>query len=231
MNIASIPLLQEQTPLAFAIDARVDLRVGAIAAGVMHPRGPAEEAFTFSNLARTLRGARMAWLRRGLRTTLTLAVPAETQNTLDADLLSDAAIEAGCTRGAVNFQLHEREIVAGGAALAEGLRARRWSIVLRGDPACPLQFDAHAREFYAELVVDVPETLDPFFALEDGDGTPLGRRLIAAKAAGIILTADTVTNAAQARMLAIADFRRGGGPHAEARFAELDRGRPARMTR
>lgn len=219
MNVIPFPSRQEHpSPLAFAIGARVDLRVGALAAGVVRPRDPAPETFAFSNLARLLRGARMAWLERGLHTTLTLAIPPELQSALAADLLSDAAIEAGGTRQNMNFQMSEREIVAAGPALAEGLRARGWSIVLRGDPACPLPFGKHARNLYAEVVVDVPESPDPFLALEDGDRTPLGRRLLAAKAAGLILTADTVTNASQARTLAIAGFNRCGGPHAEARL-------------
>jgi hypothetical protein len=65
-------------------------------------------------------------------------------------------------------------------------------------------------------VLDAPGTPDPFLALEDGDRSPLGRRLIAAKAAGLTITAEHVRSAAQAKMLAIAGFDRGGGPFAEA---------------
>lgn len=206
----------EAEPLAFTIGARVDLRVGALAAGVVRPRGTAEETFAFSNLARLLRGARMAWLERGAHAPLTLALPAELQNALEADLLSDAAIEAGCTRRTLSFQLNEREIVAAGQALPEALRARGWSIVLRGDPDCPLPFGTRARALYSEVVVDAPKSPDPYLALESGDHTPLGRRLLAAQAAGLIITADTIATAAQARTLAIAGFHRGGGPFAEA---------------
>ncbi|MDZ4692395.1 hypothetical protein [Terricaulis sp.] len=46
--------------------------------------------------------------------------------------------------------------------------------------------------------------------------TPLGRRLLAAKAAGLVVTAENVNSASQARTLAIAGFDRGGGPFAEA---------------
>jgi len=148
--------------------------------------------------------------------TLTLAVPAEIQISLEADLLSEAAIEAGCTRRTVSFQLNEREIVAAGPALPEGLRARGWTVVLRGDPACPLPFGARARALYSEVVMEVPQTPDPFLAVDSGDRSPLGRRLLAAKAAGLILTAESVANAPQARTLAIAGFDRGGGPFAEA---------------
>jgi hypothetical protein len=216
MNVIPFRPRAEAEPLAFAIGARVDLRVGALAAGVVRPRDAPEEAFAFSNLSRVLRAARMAWLERGAHAALTLAVPAAIQNALEADLLAEAAIEAGATRRSLAFQLNEREIVAAGPALPEGLRARGWSVVLRGDADCPLPFGARARALYSEVVMDAPETPDPFLALESGDRTPLGRRLLAAKAAGLILTAETVATAAQARTLAIAGFDRGGGPFAEA---------------
>jgi len=216
MNVVPFRPRQEPEPLAFTIGARVDLRVGALATGVVRARGDVEEAFSFSSLARVLRGARMAWLERGAQAPLSLAVPAELQQNLEADLLSEAAIEAGATRRSLSFQLNEREIVAAGPSLPEGLRARGWSVVLRGDPECPLPFGTRARSLYSEVVLDAPATPDPFLALESGDRTPLGRRLLAAKAAGLIVSADTVLTASQARTLAIAGFDRGGGPFAEA---------------
>jgi hypothetical protein len=216
MNVIPFRPRPQAEPLAFAIGARVDLRVGALAGGVVRPLGEAEDAFAYSNLARLMRGARMAWLERGAHGVLTLALPADIQNTLEADLLSEAAIEAGCTRRSLNFQLHEREIVMAGPVLAEELRARGWNVVLRGDPECPLPFGARARNLYSEIVIQAPATPDPFLAMEDGDRSPLGRRLLAAKAAGLIITAETVLTASHARTLAIAGFDRGGGPFAEA---------------
>lgn len=215
MNVIPFRRPAEPAPLAFAIGARVDLRLGAVASGVVRPRAPAEEAFAFSQLARVLRAARMAWRER-THANLTLAVPAEIQNSLEADLLSEAAIEGGCTRRNLCFELNEREMVSAGPALAEDLRARGWSVCLRGDPECPLPFGARARALYAEIVLQAPETTDPFLALEDGDRSPLGRRLLAARAAGIIITAEAVRTASEARTLAIAGFDRGGGPFAEA---------------
>ncbi|MGE0743113.1 MAG: hypothetical protein AB7O98_17380 [Hyphomonadaceae bacterium] len=216
MNVIPFRPRSAPEPVAFAIGARVDLRVGALAGGVVRPRGAPEEAFAFSNLARVLRGARMAWLERNAHAPLTLALPADIQATLEADLLSEAAIEAGATRRSLAFELHEREIVNAGPALAEQLRARGWNVVLRADPACPLPFGVRARSLYSELVLDAPSTPDPFLAMEDGDRSPLGRRLLAAKAAGLVITAESVASVAQARMLAIAGFDRGGGPFAEA---------------
>lgn len=216
MNVVPFRPRPEAEPLAFTIGARVDLRVGALAGGVVRPRGAPEEAFAYSNLARLLRGARMAWLERGAHAGLTLAIPAELQAQLDAELLSEAAIEAGCTRRNLAFQLNERELVSAGQAIAENLRARGWNIVLRGDADCPLPFGARVRALYSERVTTVPSDPDPFLALDSGERTALGRRLLAAKGAGLVITAETVLTAGQARTLAIAGFDRGGGPFAEA---------------
>ncbi|HRP10680.1 MAG TPA: hypothetical protein PLK37_06580, partial [Terricaulis sp.] len=122
MNVIPFRRPAEPAPLAFAIGARVDLRLGAVASGVVRPRAPAEEAFAFSQLARVLRAARMAWRERA-HANLTLAIPADIQNSLEADLLSEAAIEAGCTRRGLSFELNEREMVSAGPILAEDLRA------------------------------------------------------------------------------------------------------------
>lgn len=215
MNVIPFPRAPAPDPLEFSLGARVDLRLGALAAGVVRPRGPEGEAFAYSNLARVLRGARLAWRERGAQAALTLAVPAALHGQLDPDFLSEAAQEAGYTRRGFSFELCEREIVRGGAALAEDLRARGWAIALKGDPDCPLPFGAKARSLYAEIVLDAPEAPHPFLAMEDGDRSPLGRRLLAAKAAGIIVTAETVRTSAQAKTLALAGFDRGGGPFAE----------------
>ena len=213
-NVVSLRARQPAPePLAFAIGARVDLRVGALATGVVRPR--AVDAFAYTSLARLLRAARMTWKGRGAYTALTLAVPAYLQASMEAELLSEAAIEAGCVRTALNFELSEREIVNHGPALAEDLRARGWGIALRGDPDCPLPFSARARSLYSELVLDAPPTPDPFLAVDNSDRSPLARRLIAAKAAGLVVTAESVQNSAQAKFLAMIGFDRGGAPFAE----------------
>ncbi|HYD73160.1 MAG TPA: hypothetical protein VEF55_08480 [Candidatus Binatia bacterium] len=216
MNVVPFRPRSEPEPLAFAIGARVDLRVGALAAGVVRPRDASAETFAFSNLARLLRAARMTWRERGGHAPLTLAVPSELYGDLDPDLLHEAAVEAGCTRQKLSFELCERAIIATDPLLAEALRARGWGVALRGDAECPIPFGARARVLYTELVLDAPEAPDPFLALDAGDRSPLGRRLIAAKAAGMAITAEAVRTKAQARTLAIAGFDRGGGPFAEA---------------
>lgn len=215
MNVVPFRPRAESEPLAFAIGARVDLRVGALAAGVVRSRGEPLEAFGFSHLSRLLRNARMAWRERGVHAPLTLAIPGEVHASLEADLLNEAALEAGCTRRGLSFELCERALVSHGAGLAEDLRARGWAVALRGDPACPLPLGARARNLYSELVLSVPDQTDPFLALE-GEPNPLGRRVLAAKGAGLIISAESVRTASQARTLAIAGFDRGGGPFAEA---------------
>jgi len=216
MNLIAFRRTSEPAPLAFAIGARVDLRVGALATGVVKPREVHPDVFGFSNLARLLRAARMTWRERGFYAPLTLAVPGHLYGSMEAELLSDAAVEAGCTRQKLSFELCERALTTSGPALAEGLRARGWGVALRGDPNCPLPFGVRARSLYTEVVLEAPEPTDPFLAIERGDGSPVGRRLLAAKAAGLVITAESVRTASQARVLAIAGFDRGGGPFAEA---------------
>jgi EAL domain-containing protein (putative c-di-GMP-specific phosphodiesterase class I) len=147
---------------------------------------------------------------------MTLALPSELQTGLDPDLLDEAAIEAGCTTRGLSFEMCERALIASNAELAEEMRARGWGVVLRGDPACPLPLSKRARLLYSELILDAPETPGPFLGLAREDRSPLSQRIAAAAEAGIIITAESVRNAAQAKMLAIAGFDRGGGPFAEA---------------
>ncbi len=215
MNVVPFPRPQAAPePMAFTIGARVDLRVGALAAGVVRPRGASAETFAYSNLTRLLRAARMTWRERGAYAGLALAiVPAAGE--LDPELLSEAAIEAGCTRPLFNFELDERQLAASDQALAEALKARGWGIILRADPACLLPLGARARALYNEITLEAPAADNPYLAI-DGDPSPLGQRILAAKAAGMIVTAEAVHSAAQARKLAMAGFDRGGGAFAEA---------------
>ncbi|MEZ6022097.1 MAG: hypothetical protein R3C16_01485 [Hyphomonadaceae bacterium] len=70
--------------------------------------------------------------------------------------------------------------------------------MLRGDPQCPLPFGVRARTLYSEVVLQSPPPDDPYFAMDEEDRSPLARRIIAAKAAGLVITAETVRTAAQA---------------------------------
>jgi hypothetical protein len=210
------PRAPEAESLSFAIGARVDLRIGALASGVVRPRGSLAEAYSFSGLSRLLRGARMAWRERGVHAPITLMLPSELHAQLDPDLLNEAAIEAGCTSHSLSFEMCERALIATSAELAEEMRARGWGIVLRADPDCPLPLSKRARLLYSELVLDAPDTPSPFLGLAREDRSLLSQRIAAATEAGILITAESIKNAAQAKMLAIAGFDRGGGPFAEA---------------
>lgn len=203
-------------PLAFTIGARVDLRIGALASGVVRPRGPVMDAFSFSGLSRLLRAARMAWRERGVHAPMTLALPEEIQPHLDPELLNDAAMEAGCTTRGLSFQVCERALINAGPELAEHLRAQGWGVVLRGDADCPLPLSKRARLLYAELVLDAPESPNPFLGVARADRSPLSQRIAAAAEAGIVITAENVQSASHAKLLAIAGFDRGGGRFAEA---------------
>lgn len=203
-------------PLSFAIGARVDLRIGALASGVVRPRGPIAEAYSFSGLSRLLRGARMAWRERGVHAPMSLTLPGELQSMLDPDLLNEAAIEAGFTTRGLSFEMCERALIATNAELAEEMRARGWGVVLRGNSDCPLPLSKRARLLYSELVLDAPDNPSPFLGLAREDRSLLSQRIAAAAEAGIVISADSVKNASQAKMLAIAGFDRGGGPFAEA---------------
>ncbi len=169
MNVIQFPRRPESEPdpIAFTLGARVDLRTGAPAAAVIRPRGAGPENFSFSNLARLIRAARLAWRERGQHSALVLAIPLELHAELEADMLSAAANEAGCTRQKFSFELNERHVIAQGPALAEDLRAHGWGLTLRGDPDCPLPFGSRARALYSELVIEPPQTPDPFLAAND----------------------------------------------------------------
>lgn len=211
MTVIPFPRAHARTPVAFSLGARHDLRLGAPVAGVVRAHG--EEAQSFSGLARLLRAARMTWRARSAMGQISLVLPQSCR--LDAEALDAAAIEAGCTRKAMTFEFEEASIVETGPALALALRARGWGVALRGDPDCPLPFGAKARGLYTEIVLDAPDMTDPFLGLDPRDRSPLGRRILAAREAGMVLTAENVRTQAQARLLAMAGFDRACGAYAD----------------
>lgn len=213
MTVIPFPRANARQPLAFALGARFDLRLGAPAAGVV--RGMGDEEHSFSGLARMLRAARMTWRARSAMGQISLVLPDDVADIFDADTLDAAAIEAGCTRRTLTFEFDEASILSAGPAIAESLRARGWGIALRGDADCPLPFGAKARGLYTELVLDAPDMSDPFLGLDPRDRSPLGRRILAAKEADMLLTAENVGSVAQARLLTMAGFDRAGGAYAE----------------
>jgi hypothetical protein len=117
---------------------------------------------------------------------------------------------------ALTFELEERAVTRMGPALAENLRARGWGVALNADPDCPLPFGTDARGLYTEVILDAPRPIDPYLAVDHCLATPLGRRIYAAKEAGLLVTARSVDSDAEAALLAIVGFDRAGGRVAEA---------------
>jgi hypothetical protein len=214
MTVISFPRARAATdPAAFTMGARHDLRLAAPACAVIRPLGP--EGLAYSGLARILRAARIAWRARHALAQLSIVLPEPMLDALDAETLEAAAIEAGCTKKSLTFEFEETWVVAHGVATPEALRARGWGIALRGDDACPLPFGARARGLYDELVLAAPDDVHPFLALDMRERAPLGRRLLAAREAGMLLTAEGVTTHAQAKLLALAGFDRASGAYAD----------------
>lgn len=183
---------------------RIDLRTGLVAAGAL------DAPESLSKLVRTLRDARYAWRAAGFTAPLSFALPHELLTT-DAEWICDAAREAGCSPRNLTFELDERALVRAGQFVAEALRARGWGVALIADEDCPMPFGARARALYTELVLRAPNPLDPYLATDPRELSPLGRRLYAAKEAGLIITAHEVKSEAHAALLALAGFDRAGG--------------------
>ena len=182
---------------------RLDLRTGLLACGLVAPA-------SLSSMARHLREARRAWSQSGCAAPLSLLAPPDAVERLTADDFDDIAREAGCRAHALTFELDERALIRRGPALAEGLRARGWGVALRGDADCPIPLGARARSIYTEIVLELPEPLDPFLAIDPRDPDPLGRRILTARAAGLLLTARSATPE-QAALLSAIGFDRAGG--------------------
>lgn len=191
-----------QSPLP--VRPRIDLRTGLVAAGAL------DAPERLSKLVRTLRDARYAWRAAGFTAPLSFALPDELLSA-DAEWICDAAREAGCNPRNLTFELEERALVRSGPFVAEALRARGWGVALIADEDCPMPFGARARALYTELVLEAPNPLDPYLATDPRELSPLGRRLYAAKEAGLIITARSVKSDEHASLLALAGFDRAGG--------------------
>ncbi len=214
MTVIPFPRAHAREPVSFTLGARYDLRVGAPVAGVVRAHG--EEARSFSGVARLLRAARMTWRARSAIGQVSLVMPESAFEDFDAETLDAAVIEAGCTRRALTFEFEEQSVLDNGPDLLVALRARGWGVALRGDPDCPLPFGSKARGLYTEIVLDAPDMTDPFLGLDPRDRSQLGRRILAAKEAGMVLTAENVRTQAQARLLTMAGFDRACGAYVEA---------------
>lgn len=186
---------------------RFDLRTGRpagarIEAGFLSTPRQAQEALEAA-------GARAGAL--GLGGALSLPLGERLSFPAQAQALCEAAQAAGFAPGALTFEIEERALIARAATLAEELRARGWRVALRGDPLCPLPFGAKARGLYQEVVVTAARLPSPFLGVGDGERDPLGRRILAAREAGLTLTVEGVGDAHSAKLWLLAGFDRAEG--------------------
>lgn len=205
MTIIPFPRDRARPALSFTLGVRMDLRLGAPAAWVVRASDAEEQ--TYTGLSRLIRSARMARMTQRGAGQLSLALGV--CDYPDPALLDEAAIEAGCTKRSLTFEFDETELAVFGVEIAETLRAKGWSVAMRGRPECAMPFSARLRTLFHELVIDAPDGQDQFFAVEAEE--PLSRRIAAARAAGMVLTAEHVDTIAQAKLLTLAGFDRAAG--------------------
>jgi hypothetical protein len=190
------------------IALRRDLRTGTVAAGAAR----AETAD--ADPVETLLSARELWRDRNQRAPLSIAPGAHIVG--DATSAGDFAamlLSAGFSPRGVDIEVEEAALAT--LAGVERLRARGFGVALRADPACPLPFGARTRSLFTELLMPAPARLDPYLGLDADDSRPLARRMFAAKAQGILVTALDVGDDIWARALANAGFDRGEGAFAD----------------
>ncbi|MGE3303165.1 MAG: hypothetical protein AB7M12_08625 [Hyphomonadaceae bacterium] len=196
---------------AVTILPRVDLRAGVIAGGYVEGGGDLElddwiaQAFE----------AQAIWRAAGRTQPLSARAPAYLFEAGAASRLDALLRGAGFAMRAVTIEIEERTLAyagAAGMAAVERLRARGWGVGLLCAPDCPLPLGQRARSLFTEILAPVPEDLSPALALADPDATALSRRIRAAKAAGLPVTALGVASPAQASLLLALGFDRGAGP-------------------
>ena len=201
LNVRAL-LAAESAPPIFP---RIDLRTGLLAAGALGA------CATLSEFSRDLRRARVAWRAAGFNAPFSAALSPELMR-CDPEWIADAVREAGLSPRALTFELEETVVVRDGPEFAERLRAQGWGVALACDAACPLPFGKHARALYTEIILDAPAPLDPYLATHSCERSALGRRIYAAREAGLVVTARDVHSDSQAALLALAGFDRAGGP-------------------
>ena len=199
-------------PAQFHIAPRVDLRTGAVAAGVTRVDAP----LLSTDWVALMSDARKAWRDSGYVAPISCRAPGEClADAVTASDLDQALRAAGFAMRGVTIEvdenalLHDRE---NAMAALERLRARGWGVMLRSAADCPLPFGAALRGVFTDLYVDAPLDLTPFLGLEGYDDEPLARRVRAAANAGIAVTAGGLYTLAHAPLLIGAGFDRGEGP-------------------
>lgn len=208
MNVIPFVRRQPRARDGVVITVRRDLRTGLPAAGVVRAENEALDPVAALTVARAL------WRETGMTAPLAIALPAHAVG--DAAATGDftaALLAAGFSPRSVDVEVDERAL-PGSLAAIERLRARGFGVALQADPACPLPFGQRTRSLFTELVMPAPTRLDPFMGLDADDARPLARRMFAARAQGIVITATGIGDAGWAKALAAAGFDRGEGPYA-----------------
>lgn len=208
-----IPFPRRERPAASGLQvvARRDLRTGLPTAGVVRhwARGeaPVEALLT----------ARALWRDAGQTPPLAIAPPPETYRDASASgELCATIVAAGFDPRSVDIEIDEAALADfGDVAGVERMRARGFGVVLVSDPGFSLALCRRMRSLFTELVMPAPSRLDPFIGVDLYEGAPMARRLLAARAAGIVATATHVGDAGWAKALAAVGFDRGEGAFAD----------------
>jgi hypothetical protein len=189
------------------IAVRRDLVTGLAAAGAV--RG---DVVTIDRLV----AARAQWRDAGQTAPLAFAPnPAAYADAASAGNLGALLAAAGFAPRELDVEVDEQTLAGGSLAGVERLRARGFGVALAADAACPLPLGGRARALFTEILIPAPSRLDPFLGADAGDARPLARRLFAARAQGVVVTACGVGDMAWACALAAAGFQRGEGPWAD----------------
>jgi hypothetical protein len=202
----------QTVPALFAIAPRVDLRTGAVAAGVTSVEAP----MLSGDWIAVMGDARQAWAQAGYNAPLSCAAPIDCiADAAHASDLDSALRAAGFAMRQVTLEIDEATLIASNGqpmAALERLRARGWGVALRSAPDCPLALGGRTRTLFTDVMTDAPQDLTPFLGLEGYDDQPLARRVRAASNAGLNVTATNLNSVAQSGLLIAAGFDRGQGP-------------------
>ncbi len=200
---------------------RFDLRTGMIVSGRIDAPSPSTPARFADVIGRAL----AQWRAQGRTAPLAVALNERLSDPKQAQPLHEAAVGAGFTAGGLTFEIAEKALIARALPLAEDLRARGWRLAIRADNTCPLPFGERVRSLYQEVVVTDLAAPSAYCGVDALTRDPFARRLLAAREAGLRLTAEGVNEANDAKAWLTAGF-----DCAEGRFKDPMTG-PAHIVR
>jgi EAL domain len=181
---------------------RFDLRTGLIVSGRIDAPSPST-AERFGDVVQRAYGQ---WRAQGRSAPLAIALNERLSDPALAEPLHEAAVVAGLSPGGLTFEIAERALIARALPLAEGLRARGWRLAIRADNACPLPFGERVRSLYQEVVVSGMSAPSAYCTADRLSRDPFAQRLMAAREAGLRLTAEGVNDPTDAKTWLSAGF-------------------------